>query len=448
MELSSIEISNKTDDENFKKKEGEKKKESRPLTRKEEKAANRILKFWKRHKSGNNIRKWNNIIQSIRERKNANFAKGILFLETIVALVAILIRLYSGVGLLMFSFAFNSYLTILMWAATLPSKNDSYVKVSILIVGTPLLLLSFLVNIENLSPALWAIFLMFILSLFGAVKLLQAMKLIFKHMYIDGMYGLSSRISSKIIAGMPLLAYLGLSCISAEYVRLHVLDDLCKYMPGARFDANYVQRGTFMKGIWINCTNTEQMEMHWPENLQTVQDVAVEEGMKNYARNNLHWLAGFLEMTECSLIFISSQTLLRICRLTTYDILSMRVSVWEMALSVFTVLRLMAIGLLSSLNLETFTYSNYITIYQILVAAIGVFIMITIIVIIKLVYEAHIVAMMESKYDHVISQSNNKSKRKSSALAFRNRKGSNSVTMRQRNRRRSQNHCRSSIVIV
>ena len=107
MELSSIEISNKTDDENFKKKEGEKKKESRPLTRKEEKAANRILKFWKRHKSDNNIRKWNNIIQSTRERKNANFAKGILFLETIVALVAILIRLYSGVGLLMFSFAFT-----------------------------------------------------------------------------------------------------------------------------------------------------------------------------------------------------------------------------------------------------------------------------------------------------------------------------------------------------
>ena len=55
---------------------------------------------------------------------------------SIVALVAILIRLYSGVGLLMFSFAFNSYLTILMWAATLPSKNDSYVKVSILKANT------------------------------------------------------------------------------------------------------------------------------------------------------------------------------------------------------------------------------------------------------------------------------------------------------------------------
>ena len=61
-------------------------------------------------------------------------------------------------------------------------------------------------------------------------------------------------------------------------------------------------------------------------------------------------------MTECSLIFISSQTLLRICRLTTYDILSMRDSVWEMALSIITVLRLMAIGLLSSLNLETLAY--------------------------------------------------------------------------------------------
>ena len=102
------------------------------------------------------------------------------------------------------------------------------------------------------------------------------------------------------------------------------------------------------------------------------------------------------------------------------------------------------------MNFESFYAIIFVTIfYQILVAAIGIFIVITILVIIKLVYEAHIVAMMEGKNDNIISQSkNNKSKNKSKVLTFRGRKGSNSIKMRQRNRRRSQIRSSGSVIIV
>ena len=60
----------------------------------------------------------------------------------------------------------------------------------------------------------------------------------------------------------------------------------------------------------------------------------------------------------------SSQILLRICRLTVNDILSWRVSGWELALSVATIVRVAVIMVLGGLNLEMFKMSKLMSVFQ------------------------------------------------------------------------------------
>ena len=65
------------------------------------------------------------------------------------------------------------------------------------------------------------------------------------------------------------------------------------------------------------------------------------------------------QMVELTFLLLTSQVLLRVCRLTVNDILSLRVSGWELALSVATLVRVAAIMVLGGLNLEMFKMSDY-----------------------------------------------------------------------------------------
>ena len=100
-------------------------------------------------------------------------------------------------------------------------------------------------------------------------------------------------------------------------------------------------------------------------------------------------------MFELAVLLLTSQVLLRACRLTVNDILSLRVSGWELALSVATLVRVAAVMVLGGLNLEMFTMSDYRSIRDGLTVLIVSLVIVAFAIIIKLVRDAAAVIRLE-----------------------------------------------------
>eukprot|EP00944_MAST-04C_sp_MAST-4C-sp1_P001408 g1408.t1 len=150
-----------------------------------------------------------------------------------------------------------------------------------------------------------------------------------------------------------------MTMMSAILSEKYILDDLCDYVPGAYWDKNYTRRDSIVKGQWMNCTDSEQFDRYYPDTPKTVNEVMLEQEMNAYVANELKYDVANFQMGELFVLLLTSQVLLRVCRLTVNDILSLRVSGWELALSVATLVRVAAVMVLGGLNLEMFTMSDY-----------------------------------------------------------------------------------------
>ena len=173
--------------------------------------------------------------------------------------------------------------------------------------------------------------------------LFKSMTTTLQHTYAADIHGLSARLSAKIIAGLPVVCYLAMTSMSATMSWKYILDDLCHYVPGAYWDKNYTHRESIVNGRWMNCTDSEQFDRYYPDTPNTVNEVMLEQEMNAYVANELKLWVALFQMVELTMLLLTSQVLLRVCRLTVNDILSLRVSGWELALSVATLVRLAAI---------------------------------------------------------------------------------------------------------
>ena len=176
----------------------------------------------------------------------------------------------------------------------------------------------------------------------------------------------------------------------------YILDDLCHYVPGAYWDKNHTRRESIVKGRWMNCTDSEQIERYYPDTPKTVNEIMLEQEMNAWVANSLKYNVAFLQMIELTLLLVTSQVLLRVCRLTVNDILSLRVSGWELALSVATLVRVAAIMVLGGLNLEMLKMSDYQSVFEGLVLLIFSLVIIAMVIIIKLVRDAAAVIRLEN----------------------------------------------------
>jgi hypothetical protein len=184
--------------------------------------------------------------------------------------------------------------------------------------------------------------------------------------------------------------------MSAELSEKYILNDLCHYVPGAYWDKNYTRRDSIVKGRWMNCTDSEQFDRYYPDTPKTVNEVMLAQEMNAYVANDLKDTVSTLQMIELFLLLLTSLVLLRVCRLTVNDILSLRVSGWELALSVATLVRLIAIMVMGGLNLEMFTMSEYWSVRNGLVVLIGILVIVAFAIIIKLVRDAAAVIRLEN----------------------------------------------------
>ena len=98
-----------------------------------------------------------------------------------------------------------------------------------------------------------------------------------------------------------------------------------------------------------------------------------------------------------SILFITSQVLLRMCRLTITDILSINISHWEASLSIVTVLRISLILIMIGFDLEIMSYSVFIQISNTFLGIILFLYIVSVCSITKLVYDANIAIRLDKK---------------------------------------------------
>ena len=97
---------------------------------------------------------------------------------------------------------------MLVWASTLPLKSTWQLKIGNAL--PPFFVVMYqLKNIELVSIVEW--FLLFLLVVISVLyyRLFISMTTTLKHTYAADIHGLSARLSTKIIAGLPILCYLG-----------------------------------------------------------------------------------------------------------------------------------------------------------------------------------------------------------------------------------------------
>ena len=255
--------------------------------------------------------------------------------------------------------------------------------------------IDFFVYIDTRNAFGWFVQFILLASMVLGYWLLKSMKTTLQHTYAADIHGLSARLSAKIIAGLPILCYLAMTMMSAQLSRKYILDDLCHYVPGAYWDKNYTRRDSIVKGRWMNCTDSEQFDRYYPDTPNTLNEAMLEQEMNAYVANELKYTVALFQMAELFLLLITSQVLLRVCRLTVNDILSLRVSGWELALSIATLVRVAAIMVLGGLNLEMFNMSVFWSLGEGLFVLIFSLYLVAIVIIIKLVRDAAAVIRLE-----------------------------------------------------
>ena len=356
-------------------------------------AASRIQRFWR---EGRNRLKWKKTAEGLRNRQKRNFAMGVLVVMFMLQVAAWLIRWYTRIPFALVVAAVNLYLLVLVWASTLPLKSTWQLKIGVMLPFLIVFFIDFFVFIDTRSALGWFLQFMGIGFMVLGYWLLKSMKTTLQHTYAADIHGLSARLSAKIIAGLPILCYLAMTVTSAEMSFKYILDDLCHYVPGAYWDKNYTRRESIVKGRWMNCTDSEQIDRYYPDTPKTVNEVMLAQEMDAYVANYSKGIVALLQMLELSNLLLTSQVLLRVCRLTVNDILSLRVSGWELALSVATLVRVAAIMVMGGLNLEMFTMSEYGSVRYGLGAQIAILYIFAFAIIIKLVRDAAAVIRLEN----------------------------------------------------
>eukprot|EP00943_MAST-04B_sp_MAST-4B-sp1_P009046 g9046.t1 len=388
MELTSIDITDKNSPQPTEKGEkGEEKEKTPPPTEEEKKAANRIFKFWKRRKI---LKKWWRAEEELRINKKKRFANGVLVVIFLLQVVSGLVRYYMKYTFFGVVTGFDMYLVLLVWAAMLPLNSGNWqVKVGIIV--------SFLHTIiHNLIIGKTSnVAVVFSLTCFGATFswLLSAMAQTLKYNYSNDVHALSARLSTKIIAGLPFVCYLAMAYISSEISFDSIENNVCPYIPSAYKVNNYTREDTIIKSKWMHCV--EHFAKYYPDLPKTVNEVMLEQGIQKYAANQLKYWHSFQQMLELILLILTSQVLLRVCRLTVNDILSVNISGWELLLSIITLFRVALIFITEGLSLESVSYSQLWTLFWLSVTIVWCCMFIALFLIIKLVRDATLVIQLE-----------------------------------------------------
>jgi hypothetical protein len=446
--------SNKNDDNKNKLKQ-----KMQKYTKEDINAVVAIQTAWRRTRQ---LIKWKQVVKDRIEKLKLNQRKifsGILIVmsysfQTVTYILLLTTDVYISSDYMMIA---SLYLTLLTWAIILPLRDKFQLKLYLwMSVAAPFIIGIVYIIVIMFLFSYWSSLLYTFLVVIIAVLLywiLESMSIIIQHIYKNDMYGVSIRIAGKVLSLLPVFCYLLFGGISTSMVFEVYFEEMCKYMPGS-FQKAYIQTNGIQGMVWFNCSyyysnktmdddySRPKLDDYFPDRPSSTEEVMLQQEMKNYFGMVIYYRINLYQCIEILLLLLSIQILMRICRLTVNDILSLRLTKWELGLGLVNIVRVLILLITSSLNLELYKPSAINRLLYTLVYVMLVLYILTIAICIKLVRDAKLslrLEMLEKKkkdYEKNEEENGKTTKYKSKSVELIHR----------RSRRASSIHGKKSIV--
>ena len=164
-----------------------------------------------------------------------------------------------------------------------------------------------------------------------------------------------------MLSTIPFVLYFFSQALEANTGRYFVVDELCHYYPGA-YKIYGSKRNIFSvseKYFWENCTDTAHWEKNYPPHPANTQESILKHNMARYRECDAEKVLARLELTQLCVLYLSSQIIFRVRRITIDDMLVLNINPIELVFILQILLQLCILLLISSLSMETHTLSSF-----------------------------------------------------------------------------------------
>ena len=365
---------------------------------KRKEAAIVIQRVWKRYRKHLRVlkvrNKWRYSFQVASDVRKKNSSSALLAVIFTVQLLVYFVNLFWGIYVKDTFALLGFYATILVWAITLPLKSSWQTKAALFFSALSYIYVSVIVKASSnktYGAEYWLSKITLMVLIPCLYFLLEYMAKILRHTYSGGLgiHQLSERITAEVLGVFAVIFYFATSEVAIEMSIEIFIADLCHYMPGAYYDKNYKEDAqSLATGSWRNCTESAKFDEYFPEHPKTVEEVMLQQGMKEYFGMKLEQKIARYHLVEAVVVLITTQVLFRICRLNLSSLISLQVSAWECLLGVITIIRVGASFVLGSMSLEKSKMSQLQVMLRVLEGVIWFGHISALIVVSKLLYDA------------------------------------------------------------
>jgi hypothetical protein len=296
-----------------------------------------------------------------------NFANVLCSISASLIVAAMAVDMTAGIGFQEIHMGINLYMLLLVWADTLPQENPVQTKImtALLILSSWLYFLGRVSTEREFIISLWAKNFAFYPVLFLATwYVLKEMASIIKADREIQVENLSSKIAATLIHGMPFLVVVASQLFFGIFSKQSIIEVLCLYMPGAHFNEEYQNTfGIYRTGKWENCTTIDQLTNSRPAFVQTGGDGMLNTYIIKYSSNELAYKVASLRILEISILAVTQQLLMGMCRMSLEDVTSLNISTRELGLWSITGVRVSVALAVGSLNIDQMLYNTVETIF-------------------------------------------------------------------------------------
>ena len=210
------------------------------------------------------------------------------------------------------------------------------------------------------------------------------------YLYKTDVHGLSSRLTTNLISGTPVLFILALEQIKFSYAfTAELAGDMCKYIPNATevLDPGGWIRLPNEEGQWKNCI--DQVDKYYPDTVITTNEAMLLFSISEYMDCSLAIVANIFQMIEYFLLILQTQVLIRVCRISMNDVIHLNVSKLEFIVAIFTILRLLIVVLFSTLSIEHFNLKTFRLLGNILQTSYLIIVLLSVLLIYQIVRNSY-----------------------------------------------------------
>lgn len=194
------------------------------------------------------------------------------------------------------------------------------------------------------------------LLFYGFSTIVVKMIRILKHNHRNNVFVVASDISKSLFSTLPIICIMAFQAGSLQLAYPKIMEEMCQYMPGSIEP---------LKGEWMwgKCTDIHLINKYYPKNISNGKQLKLQIAIEEYVPLPNQMLFISLNAIEPIFLLLTSQILLRICRLRIQDILALRASGLEIATTIVSLIVVVLQLALQNLSMSPFeepiTYSYW-----------------------------------------------------------------------------------------